>query len=759
MSFLRKNPRLRRTSRRLASSGRHWFHPLLDLLEARLTPSTLVVTTTADSGPGSLRQAITQSNSDVGMMDTITFSVTGAINLQSALPTLTNSVNIDGPGADSLAIAPVIGVNAGIFTIAGGVTANISGLTLERVDETNLVLAHGGAIINAGTLNLTACAITGNHVTGEINSVTGAGVDAEGGGIYNSGTLVVMDSTISGNFAMGGTSSSPAATPGGEGLGGGIYTDGGSVTLVASTISSNYGLGGGGSGETANPGTGGEGAGGGLYVTGGAQVALYSSVVLDDDAFGGVGGDSTSANEAGNGGNALGGGIFVDSGTLSIVSDTIAYNRAAGGAPGSGGSTGASYGSAEGGGIDNAGGSVTLADTIVADNTSNSGPGRSSSDVQGMFQSNGYNLIQNPSGGTFTGNTGTNLYNVDPLLPPNSDILQVDSVAVDAGDPNYVASGMTATDVRGLPRIANGRVDIGAYEVQANELRLMPGSTIAAASSSVVLAVTAGNGLAVHENGAWTTIGGAGTIATISAVTDVNGNATVFAVTTNYALAEWSQTGGWRLIGGVDTIKVGTAGLAANGLPDIYVITTNGFLTTWSTSGGWGNPSIGFPTTILGLSAGNSGLVYVVTTAHGVYEYGLQNGWLALSSDGFANSVSAAFASSSSENNLLAVTTGNSLYSYASQTGWTLLGNFIDSASAGSTSAGQPEAYVLTTNGDFAKYSVSGGWQVIGAPGTISEYSGTTQDTVYVITTDQSVVGYSDANGWFTLSGPGFAQG
>src|SRR5579885_1834600 len=111
---------------------RRSFYPRLETLEGRLAPSTLVVSTAADSGPGSLRQAITQANSDAGMTDTITFSVTGAIQLASALPALTNSEEIQGPEVGSVTIEPAKDVVTGIFMIDSGVTANISGLTIAN---------------------------------------------------------------------------------------------------------------------------------------------------------------------------------------------------------------------------------------------------------------------------------------------------------------------------------------------------------------------------------------------------------------------------------------------------------------------------------------------------------------------------------------------------------------------------------------------------------------------------------------------------
>src|SRR5438477_10475477 len=60
--------------------------------EVRAAP--LVVSTTADSGAGSLRAAMTGAASG----DTIQFQVGGTITLQSELPVITKNITIDGNG-------------------------------------------------------------------------------------------------------------------------------------------------------------------------------------------------------------------------------------------------------------------------------------------------------------------------------------------------------------------------------------------------------------------------------------------------------------------------------------------------------------------------------------------------------------------------------------------------------------------------------------------------------------------------------------
>ncbi|MEL6611960.1 MAG: hypothetical protein AAFQ53_07685, partial [Bacteroidota bacterium] len=68
--------------------------------------TTFTVTTTANDGPGSLRQAILDANANAGA-DVIAFAIPGAgphtIQVQTALPAIADAATIDGltqPGAD-----------------------------------------------------------------------------------------------------------------------------------------------------------------------------------------------------------------------------------------------------------------------------------------------------------------------------------------------------------------------------------------------------------------------------------------------------------------------------------------------------------------------------------------------------------------------------------------------------------------------------------------------------------------------------------
>jgi hypothetical protein len=56
------------------------------------------VTTLADSGPGSLRKAIEEANTQPGTASTIPVEVSGTIGLTSALPVVEASIAVEGPG-------------------------------------------------------------------------------------------------------------------------------------------------------------------------------------------------------------------------------------------------------------------------------------------------------------------------------------------------------------------------------------------------------------------------------------------------------------------------------------------------------------------------------------------------------------------------------------------------------------------------------------------------------------------------------------
>lgn len=99
--------------------------------------STYVVSNTNDSGAGSLRQAIIDSNNNV-TTDTITFNIPGSgvkvIQPQSALPAIAGKITIDGcsqPGASCTAWPPTLQIELDVSVAGRGLTL-LGGSSLVR---------------------------------------------------------------------------------------------------------------------------------------------------------------------------------------------------------------------------------------------------------------------------------------------------------------------------------------------------------------------------------------------------------------------------------------------------------------------------------------------------------------------------------------------------------------------------------------------------------------------------------------------------
>jgi len=150
----------------------------IQLVHTLAPTGTIVVTNTGDSGAGSLRQAILDSNATAAQ-ETITFNIPGAgvrtISPSSDLPQITNPVVIDGyaqPGASPNTLA--VGNNAvilielngsngavvGLDITAGGST--VRGLVINSFTNASVRLATGGGNVLQGNFIGTNAAGTAN---------------------------------------------------------------------------------------------------------------------------------------------------------------------------------------------------------------------------------------------------------------------------------------------------------------------------------------------------------------------------------------------------------------------------------------------------------------------------------------------------------------------------------------------------------------------------------------------------------------------
>jgi CSLREA domain-containing protein len=426
----------------------------------------------------------------LGNADTIQFNLPAGqqtITLTGGALSITHPLTIAGPGAGALTIdgnnQDRVFVVGQIFSRNLSLVVGISGLTISggnqtygagllnfgtlTVSNTNFAnntagASGGGGIYNVGALTLSSCTFSGNAVSnlgagaglenissGTVNltncvfianSAGGSGANASSGaGIANSGSMTVSNSTFSSNSAASD--------------GGAIYNDG-TLTISTTTFSNNAVL-----------------ADGGAIRSGG--VLTISSSTFSGNSAASVGGalDSsdttllvTNCTFANNTAVSMGGAIQADSGsgTATLINDTITGNSVT---IGSGG--------VFGGGLFS-GRPATLDNTIVAGNFQGAAPGTASSDIVGTEDpSSSFNLIGTGGSGGLVDGVNNNQVGVsNPGLgtlannggPTFTVALLSGSPAIDQGSNAFVSSG--ETDQRGLSRIVNGTVDIGAFELQ-----------------------------------------------------------------------------------------------------------------------------------------------------------------------------------------------------------------------------------------------------------------------------------------------------
>ena len=195
--------------------------------------ATFTVTSAADDGAGSLRQAILAANAAPGM-DTIAFGIAGSgvheIFVLSSLPGLNDAVLIDGytqPGSSPN--SGVIGSSAQIrIVLAGTGSASVRGLALLAGSAGSTVRGlainrFGGSQINALSAD---CVITGNYI----------GTDATGSIAYPSSPGTRLGLGVSGDRCrIGGTARADRNVVSGNSHSG-IYVGGSDVVVQGNLV-------------------------------------------------------------------------------------------------------------------------------------------------------------------------------------------------------------------------------------------------------------------------------------------------------------------------------------------------------------------------------------------------------------------------------------------------------------------------------------------------------------------------------------------
>jgi uncharacterized repeat protein (TIGR01451 family) len=177
--------------------------------------ATYIVTTTNDSGAGSLREAIQLANANISAVDTIAFSIPGAgvqvIRPLTALPLVSDPVIIDGstqPGASCPTSATNFDGTILIRLDGTGLPANTDGLRFTLGGNTVRGLQIGGFVgdgleFTNGVGNVVECSLIGiTHTNTALANGNGIHFNTSGGNRVG-GTNAAEKNVISGNTTSG----------------------------------------------------------------------------------------------------------------------------------------------------------------------------------------------------------------------------------------------------------------------------------------------------------------------------------------------------------------------------------------------------------------------------------------------------------------------------------------------------------------------------------------------------------------------------
>jgi hypothetical protein len=408
---------------------------------------TLPVTSCADDNSAGTLRTVLASAADGDTVDLSSLTC-GTITLAlGAVQTAVDNVTIQGPGRDQLTIdaahldRAVVLAGAGTLSIAdvtivnghlpgdynGGCVRSYGNLSLTRTTVSGCEIvavgyAAGGGAAARANMSLVDSTISGNSVSSSSNYYG----YLYGGGVNAVGTMTITGSTISGNTQQFLGDVTPYSIAYGAGMASRSDT-----TISASTIDGN-------TGST---------YGGGVFVVG--QSGLFTRLTILRSTISG------NAASLGGGGVSIGGLFDAHLSSFVLHGSTIADNT-----------------------TDGAGGGLrfrdyTIADvqsTIVASNVAASNADLDAVETLAIYGADNLIDVADPDVAL-----PADTLHGDPLLEPLTDnggptrthALAAGSPAIDAGN-NYFDDTF---DQRGdgFMRVANGRADIGAFEVQPGD--------------------------------------------------------------------------------------------------------------------------------------------------------------------------------------------------------------------------------------------------------------------------------------------------
>ena len=367
--------------------------------------------------------------------------------------TATSAVtNLNDSGAGSLRQAILDAAPGDTITIA--VTGTITLTSGELVINKDLSLVGSSSANNIISGNLAVATlerVINNSAKLTLNNLTvRSGTALSGGGILNSGDLTITNSVITDNRA--------------HGEGGGIFNSG-TLHINNTTLSSNLT-------ELFNAT---DASGAGIYNTGTATISnstFFNNLVHDNGSalFNAGSASVTNTTFSFNQENGIAAVYNDKNSTLNLNNVTITL----------------SVGSKKSTGLFANGGTVTLANSILAGNTTQ---GNSAlPDCSGTITSGGHNLVGLATGCSLSAGMGDQLGSTNAPIDAKLGALQnnggatqthallVGSPAIDKGSSAVVGSGSgacEATDQRGVSRPVQGATsltcDIGAFEFGATK--------------------------------------------------------------------------------------------------------------------------------------------------------------------------------------------------------------------------------------------------------------------------------------------------